>query len=230
LPEQPAECPPRWNEADGVASALGLTLSVDQSAGLTRYLDLLQRWNGTYNLTAVREREAMLTQHVADCLSVVRPLQARLATGRVLDVGSGGGLPGVLLALLHPGWQVTCVDAVAKKAAFIRQVAGSLGLRGLHAVHARVENMAGTPFDVITSRAFSSLADLVRLTARHLAPGGCWMAMKGKLPVDEMGLLPPEVEVFHVEHLQVPGLTGERCLVWMRRKHPPELLPPAEVG
>jgi 16S rRNA (guanine527-N7)-methyltransferase len=124
-----------------------------------------------------------------------------------------------------PDWDVTCIDAVAKKAAFVRQVAGTLGLPNLHVVHGRVEAMRpGRPaggartFDLVTARAFGSLADLVRLTAPCLSDGGVWMAMKGQVPQDELARLPAEVEVFHVEPLAVPGLGAERCLIWMRRR------------
>jgi 16S rRNA (guanine527-N7)-methyltransferase len=198
-------------------AALGLALAPAQHEQLVAFLGLLQRWNSTYNLTAVREPEAMLTQHLADCLAVLGPLQARLPRGRVLDVGSGGGLPGVVLAIMAPQLDVTCVDAVGKKAAFVRQVAGTLRVPNLHAAHARVENLKAPPFDLITSRAFASLADFTRLTGHLLQPGGGqWLAMKGRRPEDELAALPASVEVFHVEPLEVPGLDAERCLVWMR--------------
>ena len=185
-----------------------------------RYLDLLQKWNRVHNLTAVRDPAAMLTHHALDSLAVVPPLQRYLAgrTARVLDVGSGGGLPGVVLAICLPQVQVTCVDTVAKKAAFIQQVAVSLRLPNLRGVHARVESLAG-PFDVITSRAFASLVDFVNWSRQALAPQGVWMAMKGKHPAPELAELTaavPDVNVFHVEPLQVPGLDAERCMVWMR--------------
>ncbi|MFM9917689.1 MAG: 16S rRNA (guanine(527)-N(7))-methyltransferase RsmG [Rhizobacter sp.] len=210
-----------------IGAELGLdptSLPVDR---LLAYLDLLQRWNATYNLTAVREPQQMLTQHLADCLAVVDPLSRQLdqvprsdsdksPSLRVLDVGSGGGLPGVVLAAMFPRWQVVCVDTVGKKAAFIRQVAAELGLGNLDAEHARVEALRAVPFDVITSRAFSSLVEFTRLTRQLLAPQGVWMAMKGKVPRDEISALPAEIQVFHVEPLAVPGLDAERCLVWMR--------------
>jgi 16S rRNA (guanine527-N7)-methyltransferase len=139
-----------------------------------------------------------------------------LTQGRLLDVGSGGGLPGVVVAILLPGWQVTCVDAVGKKMAFVRQVAGSLPLPNLRAEHARIEQLKQPAFDLITSRAFASLADFTRLTQPHLAPQGVWMAMKGRVPEDELAALPPAVQVFHVEQLSVPGMDAQRCLVWMR--------------
>ena len=185
---------------------------------LLSYIDLLQRWNGTYNLTAVRDPKDMLTQHVVDCLAVVAPLQRHLGAqhARVLDVGSGGGLPGVIVAMLNRQWAVTCVDTVGKKAAFIRQAALELRLSNVTAQHVRVESLSTAPFDVITARAFSSLADLVALTRQHLMPGGVWAAMKGKAPDEEIAALPGDIDVFHVEQLQVPGLAAQRCLVWMK--------------
>ncbi len=204
-------------------SALGLPISAAQRQGLVGYVELLARWNATYNLTAVREREAVWAQHIADCLAVLPALDAQLAVSpatRVLDVGSGGGLPGVVLALMRPALDVTCVDTVGKKAAFVRQVAGALALPHLHAAHSRVEALRAPAFDLITSRAFASLADFVSLTRGLLAPGGRWMAMKGKHPADEIAALPPDVNVFHVEQITVPGLDAERCLVWMQPKAP----------
>lgn len=196
-------------------------MSAADDPRLERYLSLLVKWNAAYNLTAVREPEQMRSQHLADCLAVVGPLRRQLGTGksaRILDVGSGGGLPGVVLALADPAWDVTCVDAVGKKAAFIRQVAVELALPHLLAVHARVETLRAPPYDVITARAFASLADFTQQTRALLAPTGLWMAMKGKRPDDELAALPPEVTAFHVEPLTVPGLDAERCLVWMRKQ------------
>lgn len=188
---------------------------------LERYLALLGRWNTAYNLTSVRDPAQMRVQHLADCLAVVAPLRRHLgdrASVRILDVGSGGGLPGVVLAVSEPGWQVTCVDAVGKKAAFMRQVAGELALPNLHAEHARVEALRAAPFDVITARAFSSLAELVNLTRPLLAEGGVWTAMKGRRPDDEIAALPAAIDAFHVEPVTVPGLDADRCLVWMRAR------------
>ncbi|OYT98371.1 MAG: 16S rRNA (guanine(527)-N(7))-methyltransferase RsmG [Burkholderiales bacterium PBB1] len=211
-----------------VVSELRLPAAPEVLDRLLAYLELLQRWNSTYNLTAVRDPQDMLRQHLADCLAVIAPMarqlgetvgEARAPAGgslRVLDVGSGGGLPGVVLAMMFPRWQVVCVDTVGKKAAFIRQVAVELGLRNLGAEHARVEALKCEPFDVITSRAFASLADFTRLSRAALASKGVWMAMKGKTPADELSALPQDIEVFHVEPLSVPGLNAERCLVWMR--------------
>jgi 16S rRNA (guanine527-N7)-methyltransferase len=207
-------------ELEALGAGLGLELSATQVTRLQRYLDLLERWNGAYNLTAVRERAGMITQHLADCLAMVPALRRHVAGGRLLDVGSGGGLPGVVIAALLPAMDVTCVDAVGKKAAFVRQVAGTLPLANLHAVHGRIEELHAPPCGVVTSRAFATLAVFTALTRRHLAPGGVWLAMKGRVPDDEITALPEEVEVFHVEQIAVPGLDAQRCLVWMRDKHP----------
>ena len=200
------------------ATALGLALPDATLDRLLAYLALLRKWNAAYNLTAVRDAAQMRVQHLADCLAVIAPLRRQLGKGgrRILDVGSGGGLPGVVLAAVEPAWDVSCVDAVGKKAAFVRQVAGELALPNLHALHARVEALPGPPFDVITARAFASLADLVRLTRPLLAPGGVWMAMKGRRPDGELSDLPADIDVFHVEPLTVPGLAADRCLIWMR--------------
>ena len=206
-----------------ICAELALDVTPAQADKLLGYLDLLQRWNATYNLTAVRDPAQMLVQHIADCLAVVAPFRREMGAGvalRVLDVGSGGGLPGVVLAALEPAWQVICVDTVGKKAAFVRQVAAELALPNLGAEHARVEGLKALPFDLITSRAFAALADFVRLTRGHLKRGGQWAAMKGKRPDDELAALPADIEVFHVEPLRVPRLSAERCLVWMRHFAP----------
>ena len=177
-----------------------------------------------YNLTSLRDPAEMLSHHLIDSLTAVRPLQLYLqarpvqadtAPARVLDVGSGGGLPGVVLAICLPGVQVTCVDTVGKKAAFVQQVAAALRLSNLKGLHARVESIDGG-FDVVTSRAFASLADFTTWSVKALKPDAVWMAMKGKRPAEELAALGSGVEVFHVEPLAVPGLDVERCLVWMR--------------
>jgi len=197
--------------------ALGLGLSDEQIRLLLGYVALIQKWNKVYNLTALRDPADMLTHHLLDSLTAIAPLsrhtQGRAA--RVLDVGSGGGLPGVVLAICMPELNVSCVDTVAKKAAFVQQVAASLKLPNLRGIHARVESLTD-PYQVICSRAFASLTDFVAWSRSALAEGGVWMAMKGKLPQDEMDALPNDVAVFHVEPLTVPGLDVERCMVWMR--------------
>ena len=212
--------PQQQRLAEG-ATALGLSLAPAQHAQLLAYLDLLAKWNKVYNLTAVRDPAEMLTHHLLDSLAVIAPLvrHTQGEAARVLDVGSGGGLPGVVIAICCPEMSVACVDAVAKKAAFVQQAAGVLGLSNLRGVHARVESIT-EPYDVITSRAFATLADFTQWSAGSLGEDGVWMAMKGKHPTDEMAGLPPSVAVFHVEQLTVPGLNAERCLIWMRPAKP----------
>ena len=208
--------PQQQRLAEG-ATALGLSLAPAQHAQLLAYLDLLAKWNKVYNLTAVRDPAEMLTHHLLDSLAVIAPLVRHTQGGaaRVLDVGSGGGLPGVVIAVCCPEMSVACVDAVAKKAAFVQQAAGVLGLSNLRGVHARVESIT-EPYDVITSRAFATLANFTQWSAGSLGEDGVWMAMKGKHPADELAALPADVSVFHVEQLTVPGLDAERCIVWLR--------------
>ena len=202
---------------------LGVALSEAQTDALIGYLGLLHKWSKVYNLTAVRDPLEMVTLHLLDSLAVVPALLRHLDTPankpaqpmRLLDVGSGAGLPGVVIAIACPHIEVTCLDAVAKKAAFVQQVAASLGLANLRGLHQRIEHM-DTTHAVVCSRAFASLADFVRGSAKALAPGGVWLALKGKAPTEELSALGPEVDVFHVEQLLVPGLDAQRCLVWMR--------------
>ena len=201
---------------EAAAAQLGLELSPTQVDQLLAYLALLQKWNKVYNLTAVRDPAQMLSHHLIDSLSVIAPLQKHGAPTRLMDVGAGGGLPGVVIAICCPGTDVSCVDAVAKKATFIQQVAAELKLPNLHGVHSRVEQLKTEAFGVITSRAFASLVDFTSLTRQHLAEGAVWMAMKGQHPADEITALPASVDVFHVEQLAVPGLDAQRCLIWMR--------------
>jgi 16S rRNA (guanine527-N7)-methyltransferase len=203
---------------------LGLPVSVDQQAQLLAYMDLIAKWTKVYNLTAVRDANEMLTHHLLDSLAVITPLRreaARLNLPQgqtqlnMLDVGAGAGLPGIVIAITCPDVSVTCVDTVAKKAAFIQQVAATLKLPNLKGLHARVESLT-QPYDVVCSRAFASLVDFTAWSQSALAPHGVWMAMKGKHPDQELAVLPESVKVFHVEQLQVPGLAAERCIIWMR--------------
>ena len=202
------------------AFALGVSLSERQCDQLLAYGALILKWNKVYNLTALRDPATVLTHHLLDSLSVIKPLArecpVREGMRTLLDVGAGAGLPGVVIAILRDDVQVTCLDAVAKKVAFVQQVAAELGLPNLRARHARVETLSGA-YDVISSRAFASLPDFYSGSAQLLAPDGIWLAMKGKLPADELAGLPSSVEVFHVEHLEVPGLDAERCIVWARK-------------
>jgi 16S rRNA (guanine527-N7)-methyltransferase len=186
-------------------------------------LVLIQKWTKVYNLTAVRDPDEMLTHHLLDSLTVIAPLRRHLAERagegsgpRLLDVGSGAGLPGVVIAICCPEITVHCVDTVGKKAAFIQQVAVTLKLPNLRGIHARVESLTDR-YDVVSSRAFASLVDFTTWSVNALAEQGVWMGMKGKHPTEEMAALPASVNVFHVEQLKVPGLDVERCLVWMRK-------------
>ena len=208
--------------------ALDLALSDAQVGQLLDYMALIEKWTKVYNLTAVRNPVEMLTHHLLDSLAVIKPLRLKLtATGiqaraeasatklRLLDVGSGAGLPGAVIAICCPDIAVDCVDTVAKKAAFIQQVALGLRLPNLRGIHARVENLTDT-YAVVSSRAFASLVDFTQWSVAALAEEGIWMGMKGKHPAEEMAALPATVNVFHVEQLSVPGLDAERCIIWMR--------------
>ena len=200
---------------------LHLSLSDDQVRDLLYFQNLIGKWNKVYNLTAVREQAEMLTHHLLDSLAAVEPLQKYLqgrglSAANLLDVGSGAGLPGVVLAICFPTLAVTCVDTVGKKAAFIKHVALALGLPNLTGLHARVETIT-QPFDVICARAFASLSDFTVWSQAALAPGGAWMALKGKHPAEELSMLPPDIAVFHVEPLAVPGLAAERCIIWLQK-------------
>jgi 16S rRNA (guanine527-N7)-methyltransferase len=206
---------------------LGLTLSDQQQKQLIDYLAMIAKWNKVYNLTAIRDADEMLTHHLLDSLAVVPPLDKHLrplllSAPRVLDVGAGAGLPGVVIAICCPSVSVICVDTVGKKAAFIQQVAATLSLKNLKGLHSRVESMFRDEirggFDVITSRAFASLGDFVALTATHLTTQGVWMAMKAKPTKEELFALSVDFEVFQVERLDVPSLGEERKLVWLRKK------------
>lgn len=195
---------------------LSLELADAQIDQLQAFLRLIAKWTKVYNLTAVRDPAEMMTHHLLDSLTVIAPLLRHMKAGTLLDVGSGAGLPGVVIAICCPAIQATCVDTVAKKATFIKQAALELKLPNLTGMHGRVENI-DQPFDVICSRAFASLPDFTNWSASALALNGVWMAMKGKHPADELAALPAAVDVFHVEQLRVPGLDAERCMVWMRK-------------
>jgi 16S rRNA (guanine527-N7)-methyltransferase len=202
------------------SEVLGLCLSDAQHQHLLTYIDLLQKWNRVYNLTAVKDPEQMLTQHVLDCLAVVNPLKERAPWAKsLLDVGAGGGLPSVVLAITCPDLAVLAVDAVAKKTAFIQSTAHTLGLANLQAQHARVESLTQT-FDVVSSRAYASLTDFVLTSRACLAHDGWWMAMKGLVPTEEITHLPSDIEAVQTQLLSVPDLDAQRCLVWMRPKQP----------
>jgi 16S rRNA (guanine527-N7)-methyltransferase len=190
---------------------MALDLPVQAKAALLAYLSLLLKWNKTYNLTAIHEPERMMTHHILDSLA----LTPHIEPGRLLDVGSGAGLPGIPLAIARPDLQVTVMDASQKKCGFMQQAVIELKLSNANVVHARVEAYQ-TPkkFNQIISRAFSELSDFVRLSEHLLAPGGHWLAMKGILPQAEIAQL-KAAHVLRALPLWVPGLDAERSLIIM---------------
>lgn len=199
---------------EGVAR-LGLALPDGGAAKLAAYLALLAKWNRTYNLTAIREPERMVTHHALDSLAIVPALPARAI--RVLDVGSGGGLPGIPIAIARPDAEVVLVDSNGKKATFLAQAAIELPLANASSVASRVEDFApARPFDVVVSRAFADLATFARLASKHVAPGGALYAMKGVHPDEEIAELPDDVEVVSTRKLDVPGLDGARHLIVLK--------------
>ncbi len=196
-----------------------------QRAALLEYLLQLLRWNKTYNLTAIRDPDQALVQHIFDSLSLVTPITRVVAhhpseAPTVVDVGSGGGLPGVILAIMLPQVRVTCVDAVEKKTMFVRQMAGVLALPNLSVQHARIEAIEPLQCSIVTSRAFASLQDFAQLAGPHVREGGYLVAMKGREPTEELLALQAHTNwsAQAIEPLTVPEFEGQRCLVWMQRK------------
>jgi 16S rRNA (guanine527-N7)-methyltransferase len=191
-------------------TALGLELDCGTQQRLLDYIALIEKWNRVHNLTAIREQEKMLSHHLLDCLAVVPHLHAK----RLLDVGSGAGLPGIPLALAQPELRVTLLDSNHKKAAFLNQAVMELKLKNAEVASERVESWkAENKFDVIISRAFSDLGEFVRLARHLIAPGGVFAAMKGVNPYEEIEKLPEGFKVKQVLPLKVPGLGAERHLV-----------------
>lgn len=232
----PDDAPARLARA---LSALGLSLPESRQRLLLGHLALLARWNATHNLTAVRDPAEMLVQHCFDCLAIIAPLRDAARAGRdhladgavVLDVGSGGALPGAVLAICVPGVQVHCVDAVAKKAAFARQLRVELGLSNLHAHHARLWPDRPPepalrdlpPVTLAVSRAFGTLAEFIRLSLPLMAEQGVWAAMKGALPEDELRELPEGVNLSAAITLAVPQMDARRHLLLLQRRSAPAL-------
>lgn len=193
--------------AAGIAE-MGLSVSSDTQQKLLSYISLLQKWNNVYNLTAVRDPLEMVTLHLLDSLSVLPYIQVK----SLLDVGSGGGLPGVVLAICLPQLKVTTIDAVQKKVIFMRQVKGELGLDNLEVMHARVESyQPAEKFDAIISRAFSELGLFIGLTKHLIKENGQWLAMKGQVPQDEFNGL--TLSPAKIIPLKVAGLEAKRHLV-----------------
>ncbi len=206
------------------ASELPLPLSAQQAQALSAYAHLLLRWNATYNLTSIDTPEQVLTHHLLDSLAVVATLQRLYPmSARVLDVGTGAGLPGIPLAVVLPDWRFTLIDKVGKKTAFLTQVKVELGLKNVEVVHGRVETLTTHDYNVIISRAFSSLGDFVQLSHAALAPGGSWVAMKGALLEKDSTSLREDAQIEEVVKLRVPRLAAERHLVVLRANSTPPL-------
>lgn len=199
------------------AKRMGLDLSDDQCQRLVDFGKLLLKWNAVYSLTSVTSEEDILKRHLLDSLSFVSAISKR-KIHRILDAGSGGGLPAIPLAVVRPDIQVVMSDSKKKKTAFLQQVCLSLGLANAEVVHGRVEELMLGSFDAISCRAFSSLARTVSLTSRHLRKGGVWLMMKGKDPVDEIRELPKEIVVIDNEKLIIPDSDFERHLIVLMEK------------
>ena len=204
------------------ARELGIDLTPEQGEQLAHFAALLVRWNAVHNLTAIESPDAILSHHLLDSLSLLSSNSGifRQKNHRVLDIGSGGGLPGIPLAVARPDWRVTLVDKVQKKIAFLTQARVELGLANVECLHARAEELKLAPFDLVVSRAFASLEEFVRVSTQLLAPGGWWAAMKGAVPVAEIAQLAkafPEVRVVDIVKLDVPRLGAERHLILLQR-------------
>ena len=196
--------------AAGLAE-LGIALPAAAQRQLLAFRDLLLKWNRIYNLTALRDPDQAVPHHLLDSLAIL----PHVGDGPLLDVGSGGGLPGIPLAIARPDLAITLVDTVQKKAAFLQQAAIELELKNVAVHHARVEEMRGQ-YAQISSRAFAELARFVSLTRHLLAPGGRWLAMKGALPDGDFKALPAGGEVAAIIPLAVPGLDAERHLIILK--------------
>jgi 16S rRNA (guanine527-N7)-methyltransferase len=226
LPEQ------RQSEATltTLARTAGIELNADQSERLLSYISLLNKWNRVYNLTAIHDPAQAFSHHLMDCLAIIQPLHQALRDLThldpdqpltILDAGSGGGLPAIPLAITHPNWTITPVDTVQKKCAFLLQASVELHLGNVHPRHARLENLDCPPQDLVISRAFASLVDFVRLTEHLLAQDGRWIAMKGKLPIEELEQLPAHIRCERTVRIEVPHLNEERhLLILARAPHP----------
>jgi 16S rRNA (guanine527-N7)-methyltransferase len=199
-------------------ATLGLDLPADTQSSLLAYVALLQKWNRTYNLTAVRDAGEMVTQHLLDSLSLLAAVQeSDLAGRRWADVGSGAGLPGIPLALVRRDVHMVLIEAVEKKTAFQRQAKIELGLENLTVMGARVEDVPGGQVDAVVSRAFAELADFVRLAGHLVAENGRLYAMKGRMPEEEIAALPPGWAMVNCVKLSVPGTDADRHLIALER-------------
>lgn len=200
--------------SDGLL-AMGLELSAVQQLLLLEYISLLKKWNSTYNLTALRDENKMLSHHLLDSLTLL-PYVADAQT--LIDVGSGGGMPGIPTAICRPDLQITLLDANTKKTTFLQQAVIELGLQNVTVASGRVEAMHDKKVDVVTSRAFAELHDFIALTKHLLNENGYWAAMKGVYPYEELENVPKNIEVYQIDKLNVPNLNAERHMVLMRPK------------
>lgn len=214
----------RLSPAEITAGAveLGLALTPQQAERLARFAALLVRWNAIHNLTSVARPGEVLSHHLLDSLAILPRIDVICGEKavRVLDIGSGGGLPGIPLAIARPHWRATLVDKVEKKVAFLTQARVELGLANVECRHARAEALQADPFDLVVSRAFASLAEFVRVSQHLLADRGWWLAMKGRVPEQEIAELQqafPQVRVADIVKLDVPRLGAERHLILLQR-------------
>jgi 16S rRNA (guanine527-N7)-methyltransferase len=203
---------------EGIAN-LRLGLNSEQHAQLFKYGQLIQKWNRVYNLTAIRNNRELITHHLLDSLAVLPEIAFALQSAsnpRILDVGAGAGLPGLVLAIAQPNWQITLIDTVQKKAAFMQQAIGTLGLKNAQAVHGRVEEFrADVPFDLICSRAFSSIENFIALSQHVLAEHGQFAALKGRVEVDSE--VPAGWRIDALHPIEVPFLDEARHLFMIKR-------------
>jgi 16S rRNA (guanine527-N7)-methyltransferase len=199
--------------AHGIA-AIGLTIPPDTQTLLLRYLGLIQKWNSVHNLTALRDPEAMLVRHLLDSLAIAPHIDGQ----RIADVGSGAGLPGIPLALVHPERHVGLIESNHKKAIFLQQARIELDIKNIEVMAGRAENFdSAGRFDIVISRAFSDLTDFVKLAAHLCKPSGKLMAMKGIYPHEELSQLPPQFTVDKILPITVPGLAADRHLIVIKR-------------
>lgn len=190
------------------------------------FIAMMQKWNRTYNLTALKDVSAVLEQHILDSLTVIPNLDAyfqakNITSPKILDVGSGAGLPGVVLAIMKTNYEICCLDAVEKKTAFVSAVKGQLGLKNLSSKHARVEQLEPVQADIVISRAFASISDFIALAQTHVSQSGRLVAMKAKGIEEEITKMAqqfPNWKVEAIEHLSVPGSNMARCLVWLQKE------------
>lgn len=211
------------NRLTEAVEKMGLILDDKQKQDILLYLELIQKWNKTYNITAIKDAEQILIQHIFDSLSVVAPLHQKINQNQeavVLDVGSGGGLPGVIVAICCPKWHITCIDAVEKKTSFITMVSGRLGIKNLRSKHCRIEDYVSAEADLVISRAFASLSDFANWSGHTAKDNAYLVAMKGRYLEEEIKELEAssEWQLVSWQPLEVVDMDAERCLIWMSKK------------